>query len=709
MIFLEKLLNVVPQWCMRFSTCTEDVFPVNFLVEELFHDVVLYMARLIGEELNSVKGMEDVLFVAFGNVNHAVHQNWPQTVGYKLYDLLASNVTDRQTALELVAKEVMIHSYDSLDDFTLVERLRKNASYEESEERSDAKARNDAMLVGSLWSEMFQEEKVEELGPILSFFAAQMAPALFKKSNFNSKNWEFPHHLLEGFAGKLHQASAQAFKKIFPLVGAKWNVSLIDLPLMFGRRPVHRSMKSSLREYMPFSFVSQEPELSMRDKQIWLFSLCFSMMEDYLNTNDGSFAHPCQRYPPCCILKEKAQQFVAEMPMLTTLMSHAKHKARRVEDRTWMLNLFVPDKEHNFGNVDQDPAASIPYCLFDDGSVISQASFQGNVRLKECTSEFLPLATNNGICHAFNALNLFRESSFTSSVFEAYGIEESEATTSPSHLKRGLPRGQGLTFALDRVTLSRGEWFNDFATNRGGFDVAISSWHDSTAFNKRKVSVKLGHHTTIQVKPSVIQAFGEIESVPPQIRDCLFPHEGLEKVTLFNSYSQESCKMECMIKLAEKVCGCTPWDFPHTENGSYNYSICDSLGYFCFVASMKHASHEENVCNCLPDCTMISFQLLPTSVPIDSDKVCQDKSWAHNHAKYFESFRWSSVLVKAFHNLNNVQVKDQMQLCRMLLEEDMALVTVEMAEGGYIQSEKRLRMTLTEKISSFGNRRMHKI
>ena len=61
-----------------------------------------------------------------------------------------------------------------------------------------------------------------------------------------------------------------------------------------------------------------------------------------------------------------------------------------------------------------------------------------------------------------------------------------------------------------------------------------------------------------------------IESVPPEKRKCLFPHE--KSLDLFESYSFSNCQLECSLQQAANTTRCLPW-FRDVNGTSRNITV----------------------------------------------------------------------------------------------------------------------------------------
>ena len=96
-------------------------------------------------------------------------------------------------------------------------------------------------------------------------------------------------------------------------------------------------------------------------------------------------------------------------------------------------------------------------------------------------------------------------------------------------------------------------------------------------------------------------------------RKCLLERE-VSKDSIFKIYTQNNCKYECYVGMAQENCGCIPWDFLHNERTKE----CDVFGRTCFFNSMKLISQspEENCKHCLKECDYVIFDKKLTRMPV---------------------------------------------------------------------------------------------
>ena len=80
-------------------------------------------------------------------------------------------------------------------------------------------------------------------------------------------------------------------------------------------------------------------------------------------------------------------------------------------------------------------------------------------------------------------------------------------------------------------------------------------------------------------------------------------------------YTENNCKYECHIQLAEQLCKCLPWDYFDITD-TQGYKECDVFGRTCFWIAMNHfsISEDEKCPLCKPECDSIKFEKVVTKV-----------------------------------------------------------------------------------------------
>ena len=81
-----------------------------------------------------------------------------------------------------------------------------------------------------------------------------------------------------------------------------------------------------------------------------------------------------------------------------------------------------------------------------------------------------------------------------------------------------------------------------------GFYALIDSDNHYPLMNQRSVLIKPGHTNLIAISPISITASDNLQKIPVDKRNCLFPEE--HKLKLFKNYSKPSCDFECSLDYA---------------------------------------------------------------------------------------------------------------------------------------------------------------
>ena len=134
---------------------------------------------------------------------------------------------------------------------------------------------------------------------------------------------------------------------------------------------------------------------------------------------------------------------------------------------------------------------------------------------------------------------------------------------------------------------------------------------DQPKFPTDQSSVKV-YKTRIDAEKR--EADARVKRHPVSERQCKFEDE-IEGLHFFTVYSKQNCMFECKLRVAEKNCGCVPWDFPAAENTK----ICNIFGNVCFqnelIRLKRDISDEKESlgtppCGCYPSCNKIKYILL---------------------------------------------------------------------------------------------------
>ena len=199
-----------------------------------------------------------------------------------------------------------------------------------------------------------------------------------------------------------------------------------------------------------------------------------------------------------------------------------------------------------------------------------------------CT-DFIPSFSNHGLCLTRNAENLdeiFYPTDYLKTFKKVLNINEYHKKL--KHISE-QPSEQHVTFIVDGSSfknLKRGssDWNRSSYTE---FRVGLHSPTDVAdirGWDSKIINVPTGFITTIKVDLSEQKGDSSIRPVPVSKRGCKFSEEN-EDLTSVKWYSKINCFLDCKMDIAEKVCGCRPWDYP--SNGQSNESLAESKGRIC--------------------------------------------------------------------------------------------------------------------------------
>ena len=94
--------------------------------------------------------------------------------------------------------------------------------------------------------------------------------------------------------------------------------------------------------------------------------------------------------------------------------------------------------------------------------------------------------------------------------------------------------------------------------------VSLHNPNEPADLRSNVFSIPLGYSTTVYVTPKARQIDDSAKDLTEKQRGCRL-HERTEDLDIFNIYTQEACKYECILKQAVSKCGCFPWNYPIFE------------------------------------------------------------------------------------------------------------------------------------------------
>ncbi|XP_050419751.1 pickpocket protein 28-like isoform X2 [Adelges cooleyi] len=121
-------------------------------------------------------------------------------------------------------------------------------------------------------------------------------------------------------------------------------------------------------------------------------------------------------------------------------------------------------------------------------------------------------------------------------------------------------------------------------------------------------------HQTVVVPPGIIENVGlkpvvssitaELAVWKPKDRQCYYQNE--KRLKYFKFYTQKNCILECRSESIVKRCGCVPYYLFRTKNTP----VCGPAKSECWLSVLQD---KVEPCECLPDCNVLSFDLLKSN------------------------------------------------------------------------------------------------
>ena len=128
------------------------------------------------------------------------------------------------------------------------------------------------------------------------------------------------------------------------------------------------------------------------------------------------------------------------------------------------------------------------------------------------------------------------------------------------------------------------------------------------SLNEMQMTVDSVKAYKVRIDAEVRDAEENVRSKTVAKRNCKF-HDEISDLVFFKVYSRQNCLFECKIKIAARTCGCTPWNFP----ASNNENICNIFGNICFEKELLRLQREiwslgSPPCGCYPSCRGIKYK-----------------------------------------------------------------------------------------------------
>ena len=232
-----------------------------------------------------------------------------------------------------------------------------------------------------------------------------------------------------------------------------------------------------------------------------------------------------------------------------------------------------------------------------------------------CSAIFTTFPTDKGMCCSFNikaADKILAKSQYTTLVKQLQN-EDSKTSFEDSLLPEWYthkkePKSQpGLNMGLVVILDAHSDAVESLSISSDfeGFKGLITDSGSYPLTNLGGFAIKPGHNNLVAVSAVKIDADDDLKNLKPAARKCFFPDE-IGNLTLFQTYSQANCFLECSLKFAQNQLklqanlsnSCTPWNFPMNDN---HFQMCDPFQSKEIRNFMQTTIPDCNYC--MPDCT----------------------------------------------------------------------------------------------------------
>ncbi|CAI6361410.1 unnamed protein product [Macrosiphum euphorbiae] len=172
--------------------------------------------------------------------------------------------------------------------------------------------------------------------------------------------------------------------------------------------------------------------------------------------------------------------------------------------------------------------------------------------------------------------------------------------------------------SCSEVFQSDGKWQNTTLDNvcqyiqpiLGIFGISFYNPADYYSVTPRKF-ITPDTYTKIQITPFVKKINSDLKWRSLEIRQCYFHNE--RQLSIFQQYTELNCNHECEINKTISMCGCIMIEGAFL--GTDGLKICGPAKVNCVLDAIHSTKFPENqmVCNCLPTCSMIDYEVTDTS------------------------------------------------------------------------------------------------
>uniref|UniRef100_A0A1I8PG23 Pickpocket protein 28-like n=1 Tax=Stomoxys calcitrans TaxID=35570 RepID=A0A1I8PG23_STOCA len=244
-----------------------------------------------------------------------------------------------------------------------------------------------------------------------------------------------------------------------------------------------------------------------------------------------------------------------------------------------------------------------------------------------CDRLFYPVYTDEGICYAFNSLemaHMYRDDVVKNNMREVPDDEWPIYDTGRWSLEEGYAAATDLDTYPRRLANSGAhaglvvylQCFPhelDYTCNgpMEGYKVMLHSPDDVPSVSKHFVRISMDKEVMIALKPKMITTSPEVAAYEPAKRLCFMNKD--RQLAFYKIYSQKNCERECLTNYTLKECGCVHFSMPRSNDTP----VCLENNIDCQLYAQRWmsaytlatvADTPSDDCNCLPACTSLEYE-----------------------------------------------------------------------------------------------------
>ena len=236
------------------------------------------------------------------------------------------------------------------------------------------------------------------------------------------------------------------------------------------------------------------------------------------------------------------------------------------------------------------------------------------------------------------------------------------------------------------------------------YKIGISTKKSLIDQQRNSIAIRPGHSVLINVLPRLFTTTTDFNNLDRNQRKCKLSHE-TEGFKFLKEYSRSGCEFECAVQKAISICKCLPWYYP---NDFTEWPICELFGGYCFDMIMSDNTHyKECIGQCMRDCEVTTFMVIPSSVPLDLDHLCDYKGFlGHHFEKNFNkhfAFKRYQILVDGNGSVSSLVTSfTNGSLCRDYARNYVSFVRVESPMSRILMTKKDRRIYFYDQLGILG-------